>query len=101
MPYSKLRLSGKYFGYPTCCIDWFINERIVKYSRLTKAQDAVHNNKGFIPCPACAESLLKEKQPITSLIKDRICPVNYPNQTPEYETEAWLKEQTEEAHESN
>lgn len=92
----RVELLGKYFGYPQCCIDWFVDYRMIEYSRLTPAQDEIHGNQGFIPCPTCAEDLKRLEKPITDLIKVRICPVLYPNQTPEYETQAWLDEQLKE-----
>lgn len=73
---------GKYFGYPDCCIKWFSEERIEKhpntFTPLTPKQNEVHKYRGFIPCPACAEKVTPTT--INTLIKDRKCPLPYPQE---------------------
>lgn len=65
--------AGKYLGYPECCILWF-----VKYAGiLNPQQEKVHGNRGFIPCPSCAKKVTKNT--IHTLIKNRKCPIPYPN----------------------
>lgn len=66
---------GRYFGYPTCCIKWF--ETRTDYT-LEAIQQKVHNNKGFIPCPECANKINKDFK-IEDLITNRICKTPYPN----------------------
>jgi hypothetical protein len=48
---------GRYFGYPECCIDYFVQEVIGKNTPLTAQQKAVHGHRGFIPCPTCAQKV--------------------------------------------
>lgn len=69
---------GRHFGYPECCIDWFVNVRIRNvYRGFTQQQESVHGYNGFIPCPACAEKVTKDT--IHTLIKNRVCETPYPN----------------------
>lgn len=70
------KLMGRYFGYPECCSDWFLN-RVISFVPLTEKQEQVHNGYGFIPCPLCAEKI-NNSFPITELIKNRICSTPYP-----------------------
>lgn len=71
---------GEYFGYPQCCITWFIEERanveLHKRRPLTEKQESVHNFRGFIPCPVCAEKVTS--QTVDTLIQNRKCPSPYP-----------------------
>jgi hypothetical protein len=64
---------GRYFGYPECCIAWF---SAYAGSRLTPKQSACHHNRGFIPCPACAETVTGDT--LHTLIADRQCPTPFP-----------------------
>ena len=70
---------GKYFGYPDCCIKWFVENRDMPFPDvvdLTEKQEAVHGYRGFIPCPKCAESITADT--LHTLIKDRGCPMPFP-----------------------
>lgn len=67
---------GRYYGYPQCCIDWFTSTPIGR--PLTNQQELVHGNKGFIPCPSCAEKV--NQSTIDSLIRNRSCPNAYPKE---------------------
>ncbi len=73
---------GKHYGYPQCCIEWFIKERIEKHPMdmipLTAKQSQVHGNNGFIPCPTCAETVTKET--LHTLIKGRKCSTPFPEE---------------------
>lgn len=74
---------GRYFGYPDCCIQWFITDRVEKfpdYPPLTAQQEVVHGNNGFIPCPTCAEKVTAET--IGTLIVNRQCSEPYGNISP-------------------
>jgi hypothetical protein len=71
---------GRYFGYPECCIQWFVENRVDKFPDLpplTPQQDAIHGNNGFIPCPTCAEKVTAKT--IGILITNRVCPIPYSN----------------------
>jgi hypothetical protein len=72
---------GVYFGYPPCCIHWFIQNRSdsANLTSLTPQQEAVHGNEGFIPCPECASKVTAET--ISTLIRNRKCQVPYPGDT--------------------
>jgi len=70
---------GIYYGYPQCCIDWFVQNIEVPFpdiAELNEKQEAVHNGTGFIPCPACAELVTKET--LFSLISNRQCKTDFP-----------------------
>lgn len=71
-------IMGKYYGYPECCINSFTKRDV--FDPLTKEQEAVHKNKGFIPCPKCAKKVHNGSVSIEGLIKDRLCPEPYPNE---------------------
>lgn len=71
---------GAYFGYPQCCIDWFVQERVNKHPNfppMTTQQEQVHKGNGFIPCPTCAEKVTHET--IGSLVQGRKCSISYGN----------------------
>jgi hypothetical protein len=72
---------GVYFGYPPCCIHWFIMNRSdsENLTPLTKQQEAVHGNEGFIPCPECASKVTAKT--ISTLIQNRKCKIPYPGNT--------------------
>lgn len=67
---------GAYLGYPTCCTQWLLENRLFRTNELNVQQEAVHGSHGFIPCPACAEKVTAET--IVDLIKNRQCPTPYP-----------------------
>jgi hypothetical protein len=66
---------GVYFGYPSCCIQWFVENHSEK---LTLCQKMTHRGFGFIPCPKCSRELLLGKITYESLLKDRICETKFP-----------------------
>lgn len=74
---------GKYFGYPICCIKGYENIQI-NAGRKTVEQSLViaSNNGGFIPCPNHAKQILEGKITLQSLITNRICPMDFPNEPP-------------------
>lgn len=81
-PKSRVEERGIYFGYPACCIRWFIENRGKATPEgatpLTPKQEDVHGYNGFIPCPKCAEMVTAET--IHALIKNRQCPAPYPHE---------------------
>jgi hypothetical protein len=67
---------GRYYGYPECCIENFVNKVI--FRKLSKEQEQVHKNHGFIPCPECAKKVVEGITTLEGLIKDRICKTPFP-----------------------
>jgi hypothetical protein len=68
---------GEYFGYPSCCIDWFIANRTGdEITELTPQQEQVHGGTGFIPCPTCAKHVTRKTLP--TLLRNRICRSRFP-----------------------
>lgn len=74
---SSMEQLGRYFGYPECCIQYFVHIRIESMPPLTPKQEAVHGNTGFIPCPTCAEKVTAET--LHTLIHNRSCPHPFPH----------------------
>lgn len=58
---------GVYFGYPKCCIKDFCTRGY----KMTKEQEEVNKNLGFVPCPSCSKKILEGKETLESLIKNR------------------------------
>jgi hypothetical protein len=65
---------GKYYGYPSCCIDSFVIN-----TPKTHIQQFVHKGLGFIPCNSCATKIMNGENTIEELIKNRICRIPFPN----------------------
>jgi hypothetical protein len=70
------RNQGKYYGYPDCCIDSFVNRGL--FRELSREQKRVHKNYGFIPCPECAKKIVEGKTTLEGLIKNRECKTPFP-----------------------
>jgi len=74
--------TGVFFGYPKCCITWFMENRLGFKKdgnpELTGHQEEVHKSNGFIPCPQCAKAVATEGIPIEHLITNRLCSTPYP-----------------------
>lgn len=72
--------TGRHFGYPACCIDWFVG-RVFGNNPfpLTPEQEKVNGNNGFVPCPKCADRVASGEITIEDLIVDREHPLPYPN----------------------
>jgi hypothetical protein len=87
-------ITGVFFGYPNCCIDFFLkrSERLLSgdtkgwASSLTPAQD--NFTQGFIPCKKCAETVKPGKE--GTLIKNRICSTPYPVEGDSLELEKFM-----------
>ena len=80
------KLMGKFFGYPQCCIDFFVERaRNIKLAtsqaEFDKACDLAPEqrgyNMGFIPCVECAKKYPPGQE--FALIKDRVCSEVYPH----------------------
>lgn len=59
--------TGKYYGYPKCCIDAFANN----FDSITDDQKIAGKGTGFIPCPQHTEMILDGKIKLEDLIKNR------------------------------
>ena len=76
---NHLYYNGIHYGYPNCCIEWFVNNRDVlngKHTQLTQQQEKVHNYSGFLPCPTCANKV--NKKTLRTLISNRLCSIPFP-----------------------
>lgn len=89
MPYYRTKkithwhVMGTYLGYPSCCIEEFVSSiELCICTGLQKVldrnQSKVHKNKGFIPCPNCAEKLVQAGKGVETLIRNRICATPFP-----------------------
>lgn len=72
--------TGKFYGYPDCCIDDFVGRIITEEfsDGMTKEQDQVHQNLGFIPCHSCAVKIINGETTLEGLIKNRQCRNPFP-----------------------
>ena len=97
--------NGNYFGFPPCCIDYFIKshirwariskkfkknnakwEEMVKHhsnylfsERKNEPWEHIHRSSGFIPCPKCSKKLYISGECISTLIHNRKCSVSFKN----------------------
>jgi len=69
--------NGKMFGYPSCCIDSFLNKT------QNKKQLMVNMNTGFTPCVKCTETI-KRPRDIEKLIVGRDTEYEFPFCDKEY-----------------
>ena len=65
----RLRNNGEYFGYPKCCIDYFILGKY-KSEELILLLEKI-DSKGFLPCPSHCLKILNNEIIIESLIQNR------------------------------
>lgn len=72
---------GRYFGYPECCVVWFVENRINRPvllpwpGDLTASQIKLAGYSGFIPYPSCAAGT----KDAASLIVNRQCSTPFPD----------------------
>ena len=82
------RKVGEWFGYPKCCIDYFVSGK-----KISELQYSVANYHGFVPCPEHTEQINNGTLKLNDLIKNRTCkqpfPVDYNNNESRY-TKAFL-----------
>jgi len=69
------RSNGQDCGYPTCCIDAFVDRGLIfrrtgEIEPLTDDQLKASAGSGFVPCPVCAKKIV-DGMPIGEIIKDR------------------------------
>jgi len=74
---NKIRILGKHFGYPKCCIDSFF-ETVGAIGNPLGAEAG--QETGFIPCPVCAEKVLSEEIELKDLITNRKHALPFPEQ---------------------
>lgn len=67
--------NGMYFGYPNCCIQHFLNIFSEKGER---RNGDVSEYTGFIPCDTHAEQIRKGEATLSSILEDRLCPMEFP-----------------------
>ncbi len=71
---------GRHFGYPPCCIEWFIANRAGDdITELNADQEQAHGGTGFIPCPTCAKHVTRET--LQNLLTNRTCRSRFPHGT--------------------
>lgn len=69
--------NGKYFGYPQCCIDFFIKRGIAVLNgdfnsiKLSPEHENLSIKTGFIPCCLHAEKIINKEIKVEDLIKNR------------------------------
>jgi len=66
-------IRGLYFGYPRCCIKYFIEHK----DNLPQICLNVSEDYGFIPCESCSVKVFNNKIKLTRLIKKRYCKINF------------------------
>lgn len=69
-------IHGKYFGYPKCCIDWFVtvnktHARSVSILNRYPRASRLIGHSGFIPCEKHLKLIESGKVKYTSLICNR------------------------------
>jgi hypothetical protein len=62
------RITGESYGYPQCCIEYFVNPTSPK----TLEQSKAGNNTGFIPCPNCTSRILSGEISLNQLLNRNI-----------------------------
>lgn len=78
--YTDKRAVGKYYGYPECCIEFFmtimVNRELGKKAQINRM---VSNDTGFIPCTNHARQILKKKMTLEDILQNRQCETKFPN----------------------
>lgn len=77
-------MMGLYFGYPSCCIQYFLRYLNFNgsntYQKYSKKCIRASQGTGFIPCPAHAKEINKGIVKIEDCINNRRCEkTNFPN----------------------
>lgn len=63
------RTLGKFYGYPECCIEEFIQ----KPCPHTNKQIEASRYTGFIPCRKHADEILAGRHTLESILRHRVC----------------------------
>ena len=72
--YAHFKHYGIYYGYPKCCIEYFISN----VDKKNKDNIMVANDTGFIPCDNHTELIMKKKLKLNDLIMYRKCKTAFP-----------------------
>ena len=95
------RSVGTFFGYPKCCIDWYINQQETygkgSTENLTKYQwEYLEENDvaAFMPCPQHARKIIRKGINPANILINRKASLQFPFQDEETELkfEKYLKE---------
>lgn len=73
---SKVYEMGVYFGYPKCCINWYIDDKI--YGRISSDRNIVGNKTGFVPCNYHIKMIERNEIKIEDLIQSRVTKKPFP-----------------------
>jgi hypothetical protein len=70
---------GTYYGYPECCIEFFIQNMFYVEKR-NKAQKNIKasGETGFIPCTKHAKQILNKSITIQDILQNRKCETEFP-----------------------
>ena len=78
--YTDKRAIGKYYGYPECCIEFFMTIMVNKeFGKKAQINRKVSNDTGFIPCTKHAEQILEKKITLENILYNRQCETKFPN----------------------
>ena len=66
-------IRGLYFGYPICCIKYFIEHK----DNLPQICLDVSEDYGFFPCESCSNKVTNNKIRLNRLIKKRYCKISF------------------------
>ena len=82
---------GKYFGYPICCIQAYIDV-LENAGRKTPEQYYINqiSGDGFIPCPNHAKQIISGQITLESLIQNRVCILPFPQEPPMEEIDHYI-----------
>jgi hypothetical protein len=71
---------GVYFGYPHCCIQWFVEtlQKVGPPFQHANGIQRIASEGGFVPCPECARQLFLSESRASTLIKHRIDSKKFP-----------------------
>jgi hypothetical protein len=80
----SLAITGRFFGYPDCCIKAFLDQ--VQTTVTSQGIRAEAAYEGFIPCEEHAMQIIKSQYTHADLIQNRICtqPFPYPRHLENY-----------------
>jgi hypothetical protein len=67
-PTIRMTLAGLAYGYPDCCVEWFVCEYLPWELDLSRSlgawvvryrdrASAATNGRGYVPCPVCLDEM--------------------------------------------
>ena len=78
--YANKRKVGIYFGYPKCCIEFYMKSIFDKNMQNEVQQSMeVSNETGFIPCTKHAQQIMKKEITLSDILCNRECETTFPN----------------------